>query len=50
MFEFIKHSLGLCGEGHASLLTCSPLIIGGIGYFAYIKSKLKSKLKLWKKN
>jgi hypothetical protein len=46
MIEIIKHSLGLCGEGHVSLLNCSPLIVGGIGYFTYIKSKLK--LKLWK--
>jgi hypothetical protein len=46
MFEIIKHSLGLCGEAHVSLLNCSPFVIGGIGYFTYIKSKLK--LKLWK--
>lgn len=46
MIEIIKHSLGLCGEGHVSLLNCSPFIVGGIGYFTYIKSKLK--LKLWK--
>ena len=46
MIDIIKHSLGLCGEGHVSLLNCSPFIVGGIGYFTYIKSKLK--LKLWK--
>jgi hypothetical protein len=48
MIEIIKHSLGLCGEGHISLLNYSPFIFGGVGYFTYIKSKLK--LKLWKKN
>lgn len=46
MFEIIKHSLGLCGDNHISLLNCSPFIAGGIGYLTYIKSKLK--LKLWK--
>jgi hypothetical protein len=45
MIEVIKHSLGLCGESHISLLNCSPFIVGGIGYFTYIKLKLKS---LWK--
>jgi hypothetical protein len=50
MLEIIKHSLGICGENHPHLLNMSALILGAAGYFAYIKSSIKLKLKLWKKN
>jgi hypothetical protein len=48
MFEVVKHSLGLCGEGHVHLLNLFPFLVGTVGYFTYIKLKLKSML--WKKN
>jgi len=43
MMEFLRHSLGLCGEhSHPNLLT---FIVGGLGstpIFSYIYYKLKS--------
>jgi hypothetical protein len=48
MIEVVKHSLGLCGENHISLLNISSFLVGIIGYFSYIKFEIKNKLKLWK--
>lgn len=42
MLEVIKHSLGLCGEHHPSLLYASPFIIAISGYISYIKLKIKT--------
>ena len=39
MIEFLKHSLGLCGEPHPSLLMALFGFIPGISYIRY---KLKS--------
>lgn len=42
MVEIIKHSLGLCGESHANLLT---FLLSGVGLssaFNYIYFKVKS--------
>lgn len=50
MIEVIKHSLGMCGESHPHLLNLSALGFGVAGYFSYIKSYLKTKIKLWTKN
>ena len=45
MVEFIKHTLGLCGEHyHPNLLT---LLIGGVGFstiFSYVRSYIKCKI------
>ena len=50
MIEVIKHTLGMCGENHPHLLNISALGVGVAGYFSYIKSTLKIKIKLWTKN
>ena len=47
MLEVLKHIFGLCGEGHPHLLSMSPFIVGIMGYFTYIKLKIKT---LCKKN
>jgi len=44
MEELVKHSLGLCGDTHPSLLNLSPILVGLTGTFTYIKFKIKSKL------
>jgi hypothetical protein len=49
MSEVIGHLCGACGEGHPHLLNLSPFLVGVAGYFAYIKSTLKTKIKLWKR-
>ena len=43
MIEFLRHSLGLCGEPHPSLLT----LLLGAPAVSYIIYKIKSKNK-WK--
>ncbi len=42
MLEVVKHSLGLCGEHHPSLLHISPFLVVISGYIAYIKLKIKT--------
>ena len=50
MEEVIKHSLGICGENHPSLITLPAIIIAFAGYYSYIKYKVKTKIKsLWNK-
>ena len=57
MIEFIKHFLGICGEGHPSLIWA---FIGGSGILYYLKHNIqwcwkkgcdmcKSKIKIFKK-
>jgi len=50
MSEVINHLCGACGENHLHLLNVSVLGLGITGYFTYIKSIIKTKIKLWKKN
>lgn len=42
MIEVVRHSLGLCGEHHPSLLQISPFLVAIAGYFSYIKLKIKT--------
>ena len=49
MLEFLKHSLGLCGEGHPNLLTS---LFGGVGlgaFLSYIKFKILQYGNIFKK-
>lgn len=42
MFEFLRHALGLCGEGHPSLIMF--FVSGGTGavlFWSYLKNKFK---------
>ena len=48
MSEVINHICGTCGENHPHILNISALGVGVAGYLMYIKSYLKSKIKLWK--
>jgi hypothetical protein len=50
MSEIINHICGTCGENHPHIFNLSALLVGIAGYFSYIKSLIKLKLKLWKKN
>lgn len=50
MSEVINHICGTCGENHPSMLNISSILVGVAGYFSYIKSKLETQIKLWKKN
>jgi len=50
MSEVINHICGTCGENHPHILNVSSILVGVAGYFSYIKSKLKTQIKLWKKN
>jgi hypothetical protein len=47
MTEVINHIFGTCGENHPHVFNLSALGIGIIGYFSYIKFKIKS-IFLWK--
>lgn len=42
MIEFIKHALGICGEGHPNLFTVlfGSSAIGGYIYYGLIKLKI----------
>jgi hypothetical protein len=48
MSEVINHICGTCGENHPHILNVSSILVGVAGYFSYIKSKLKTQIKLWK--
>ncbi len=48
MSEVINHLCGTCGESHPHLLNISPILVGVIGYFSYIKLLIKTKIELWK--
>jgi hypothetical protein len=48
MIEVVRHTLGFCGEGHPHLLNLSVVGFGVAGGISYIKSYLKTKIKLWK--
>ena len=40
MIEFIKHALGLCGEGHPSILYSAPFFIVVYNYcWCWLKGK-----------
>jgi len=41
MEEVIRHSLGMCGEGHPSLLNISGLLVAIGGSISYIEYKIK---------
>ena len=46
MIEFVKHSLGLCGEGHLSVW---HLLIGGLPFVTYINYKFNIVKSFFKK-
>jgi hypothetical protein len=50
MSEILNHICGTCGENHPTLLNISAIGVGVAGYFSYIKSTIKTKIKLWTKN
>ena len=50
MGEVITHICGTCGEPHPSILTIPALLVVFGGYFTYIKSAIKTKIELWKKD
>jgi len=40
MLEIIKHSLGLCGESHPSLLYSAGIVVMGYNYcWCWVKAK-----------
>lgn len=48
MIEVIKHTLGVCGEGHPHLLSVTPILVGVLGYYYYLKQKVKKVCKkIW---
>jgi hypothetical protein len=42
MEEVIRHSLGMCGEGHPSLLNISGILVAIGGSISYIKYRIKA--------
>lgn len=48
MIEVLRHTFGLCGEGHPHLLTLTPLLVGIVRYYHYISHKIKTLCKkIW---
>jgi hypothetical protein len=50
MGEVISHAIGTCGENHPSILTIPAFILAAGVYFSHIKSVIKTKIQLWKRN
>ena len=46
MEEVIRHGLGVCGEGHPSLINISGILVAVGGSISYIRYRIKS---LWKR-